>query len=501
VLPSVPSPSLLPLSGASSRLHLGALLLSGGPAGHLSPVVLAGLVRFADFSVALVSGLAMAALYHGAPDVVVDLLYGTMIVLASLSMILVLDLLGLYTPQALAAVHRSLPRLMLGWVAAFAVVGVSVFFLKAGDELSRGWLALWLVAGAASLVAERAGVSLIVRHLAKSGRLARRAVIYGTGPLTDDLIRKLEADRGANVRIVGVFDDRSKTRGHVPSERYPRLGTLDDLISVSRALSVDLVIVALPLAGELRLYDVANRISELPADIRLPAQATQIQLARRLYSHVGPVAMIDLHDRPIADWGHVAKWMFDKTIGFLALVLLAPVMLAVAVAIKLDSPGPVLFRQRRYGFNNELIEILKFRSMHVALCDANADRLVTKGDPRVTRVGRFIRKTSLDELPQLLNVMTGDLSLVGPRPHAVAAKAEDRLYNEVVARYFARHKVKPGITGWAQISGWRGETDTREKIEKRVAHDLYYIENWSVFFDLYILAMTPLALLKSENAY
>jgi lipopolysaccharide/colanic/teichoic acid biosynthesis glycosyltransferase len=176
-------------------------------------------------------------------------------------------------------------------------------------------------------------------------------------------------------------------------------------------------------------------------------------------------------------------------------------MLGVALAVRLESPGPVIFRQRRYGFNNELIEVFKFRSMHTNLTDTNAAKLVTKGDPRVTRVGRIIRKTSLDELPQLFNVLTGQLSLVGPRPHATQAKAAEALYEQVVDGYFARHKVKPGITGWAQVNGWRGETDTREKIEQRVKHDLEYIDQWSLGLDLLILAKTPLALLKSENAY
>jgi exopolysaccharide biosynthesis polyprenyl glycosylphosphotransferase len=212
--------------------------------------------------------------------------------------------------------------------------------------------------------------------------------------------------------------------------------------------------------------------------------------------------VLDVVDKPIADWDLVLKWLFDKVVGVAMLVLLSPVFLATAIAVKLDSRGPVLFRQKRYGFNNELIEVFKFRSMHVDQCDAAAMKLVTKGDPRVTRVGRFIRKTSIDELPQLLNVvLKGDLSLVGPRPHALQAKAENRLYDQVVDGYFARHKVKPGITGWAQVNGWRGETDTEEKIQRRVEHDLYYIENWSVFFDLYILAVTPFALLKSDNAY
>jgi exopolysaccharide biosynthesis polyprenyl glycosylphosphotransferase len=196
------------------------------------------------------------------------------------------------------------------------------------------------------------------------------------------------------------------------------------------------------------------------------------------------------------------KWLFDKIIGSLMLLLALPVMAIIAIAIKLDSRGPVLFKQKRYGFNNDLIEVYKFRSMYADTADMTADRLVSKDDPRVTRVGRIIRKASLDELPQLFNVVfKSNLSLVGPRPHAINAKAEARLYDEAVDGYFARHRVKPGITGWAQINGWRGETDTHEKIQKRVEHDLYYIENWSVLLDLFILAQTPLALLKTENAY
>jgi lipopolysaccharide/colanic/teichoic acid biosynthesis glycosyltransferase len=177
-------------------------------------------------------------------------------------------------------------------------------------------------------------------------------------------------------------------------------------------------------------------------------------------------------------------------------------MLAVAIAVKLDSSGPVLFRQRRYGFNNEPIDVLKFRSLYHNQADVHAQKLVTRDDPRVTLVGRVIRKTSLDELPQLFNVVfAGNLSLVGPRPHALNAKAEQRLYEEVVDGYFARHRVKPGITGWAQINGWRGDTDTHEKILRRIEHDLYYIENWSLLFDIYVVLRTPFALLRAENAY
>ncbi|MEQ1719131.1 MAG: exopolysaccharide biosynthesis polyprenyl glycosylphosphotransferase, partial [Hyphomicrobium sp.] len=315
------------------------------------------------------------------------------------------------------------------------------------------------------------------------------------------LIHQLEADSEQIVRIAGIFDERDDERAPRIVGGYPRLGGLKELISMSRTTRLDLVIVALPMTAEERLSHVVHSLSVLPADIKMPARATSLRFSPRTYSHVGSVAMIDLYDKPIANWGTISKWLFDKIVGLAALVLLAPVMFLVALAVKLDSRGPVLFRQKRYGFNNELIEVFKFRSMYTDRCDAAAAKLVTKNDARVTPVGRIIRKTSLDELPQLFNVLLGDLSLVGPRPHAVQAKAGTQLYDEVVDGYFARHKVKPGITGWAQINGWRGETDTPEKIQKRVEHDLYYIENWSVFLDLYILLKTPGSLLKTENAY
>src|SRR5690606_25375339 len=191
----------------------------------------------------------------------------------------------------------------------------------------------------------------------------------------------------------------------------------------------------------------------------------------------------------------------DVVFSLLGIVLFAPVMLATAVAIKLDSKGPILFKQTRHGFNNEPIDVYKFRSMYVEQCDPSAKNAVTKNDPRVTRVGRFIRKTSIDELPQFFNVLMGHLSLVGPRPHAVAGQTRNLRYHEVVDGYFARRRVKPGVTGWAQVNGWRGEIDNDEKIRIRTEFDLYYIENWSLWLDLKILFLTPIRLLNSENAY
>jgi Undecaprenyl-phosphate glucose phosphotransferase len=467
----------------------------------VSMVVIRGAVRAFDFGIVVALGLAIALLYVDGPIVVGNAGFLTAVFGTGLATVATFELLQLYSLSALTSIIRQMPRALIGWTGAFALLIAGLFFLKVGHEFSRVWFALWYATGAVALISERLAVGTVVRHWTRQGRLFRRAAIYGGGTITESLISELEVDLDSDVRIMGVFDDRGDDRVDRIISGYPRLGGLNQLVEFARRTRLDVVIIALPITAERRLSQVARLLSILPAEVKIPAHSTELRFTRDTYSHVGNVAMIDLLEKPIADWGGVAKWAFDKVVGLLALLLLAPVMLAVAIAIRLDSPGRVLFRQKRHGFNNELIEIFKFRSMYVDRCDANAVNLVTKQDSRVTRVGRFIRKTSLDELPQLFNVINGSLSLVGPRPHALQAKAAGRLYAAVVDGYFGRHKVKPGITGWAQIHGWRGETDTPEKIQKRVEHDIYYIENWSLLLDVYILFKTPFALLKSDNAY
>jgi Undecaprenyl-phosphate glucose phosphotransferase len=467
----------------------------------VSPAVLGLMVKALEALLVLATGLAIARSYVYAQDIENSPIYAVAMTSAAALTVTVFQLFGLYKPLALTSPLRHLPRLVVGWAVALGLLVMVVFFLKAGPELSRVWLALWFAIGGAALVTDRLVLALVTRHWVKQGRLTRRAAIYGGGEAAEQLIARLEADAESDIRICGVFDDRGEGRTGRLVAGYPNLGGMTELLAFGRKTRVDLVILTMPLAAEERVNQILNSVAVLPVDIRLAATNSKLRFCNRAYSFIGSVPMIDLADKPLDDWGTVAKWLFDKVVGAIALFLLMPVLAAIAIAVKLDSRGPVLFRQKRYGFNNELIEVYKFRSMFTDMTDAAADRLVSRDDPRVTRVGRFIRKTSLDELPQLFNVMNGSLSLVGPRPHALQAKAADRLYDEVVDGYFARHKVKPGITGWAQINGWRGETDTAEKIEKRVEFDLYYINNWSVFLDLYILAKTPFALLSTRNAY
>ncbi len=468
----------------------------------LSPVLIEGLVRLADVLVIVgVGGLIFAFYVAGKVDYALP--YQITVPLMAVGALGVFQALHLYHVGALRNFIGMVVRVSAGWTVMFLLALAAFFFLKISDQVSRVWLASFYAVGLVLLLGERLAVSLIVLRLTRMGRLERRTAVVGGGPAGEELIRALEAQRDTGLRICGVFDDRNDDRSPDLVAGYPKLGTIDDLVEFARRTKLDLVIFTLPISAEARLLAMLRKLWVLPIDIRLSAHMSKLRFRPRSYSYIGAVPVLDVFDRPIADWDIVVKWVFDKIVGTLALIALSPLMIATAIAVKLDSRGPILFRQKRYGFNNEMIEVLKFRSLYHEMSDFKAAKQVTRDDPRVTRVGRFIRKTSIDELPQLLNVVfKGNLSLVGPRPHAVHATMQNRAYEQVVDGYFARHKVKPGITGWAQVHGWRGETDTEDKIQRRVEHDLYYIENWSVLLDLYILIKTPFSLMtKNENAY
>ena len=468
-----------------------------------SPIVVAGVVRLVEFGLIALIGITTYFGYvYPVYGHIFDWYYiATAFAVASVA-IVAFQAADIYQVNSFRDPVSQCARLTVAWSVVFLLVVALAFFAKLGGMYSRLWLASYFGIGLFTLYGVRLALVATVRRWTREGRLDRRAVVVGGGEPGEALVTALAGQADSDVRLVGVFDDRGDERAPTACAGLHKLGSVDDLVEFARRTRVDLVIFSLPISAEGRILQMLKKLWVLPVDIRLSAHTNKLRFRPRSYSYIGSVPVLDVFDRPIADWDVVMKWLFDKAVGGLALIAALPVMAAVAIAIKLDSRGPVLFRQKRYGFNNELIEVYKFRSMYAEATDATAARLVTKGDPRVTRVGRFIRKTSLDELPQLFNVvLKGNLSLVGPRPHAVHAKAVDRLYDEAVDGYFARHRVKPGITGWAQINGWRGETDNDEKIKRRVEHDLYYIENWSVLFDLYILAMTPFALIKTENAY
>jgi Undecaprenyl-phosphate glucose phosphotransferase len=466
-----------------------------------SPIVVSGVVRAIEFTLIILIGGTLYFGYVG-PDAGPVGAYATAMLTVAACGVLAFQATELYDIHAFRRPINQMAKLVAAWSMVFLLGLAVTFFGKLGGDFSRVWFASFFGFGLIGLMGSRLVLYTIVRRWMRQGRLTRRTVVVGGGETGEDLIRVLRTQPDSDVRVIGVFDDRNDDRSPDSCGGLKKLGTVDDFIEFSRRTRVDLVVFSLPISAENRILQMLKKLWVLPVDIRLSAHSNKLRFRPRSYSYIGSVPVIDIFDRPIADWDVVMKWLFDKIVGGLAMLAAAPVMAIIAIAIKLDSRGPVLFKQKRYGFNNDLIEVYKFRSMYVEATDATASKLVTKDDPRVTRIGRFMRKASLDELPQLFNVVfKGNLSLVGPRPHAVNAKAEARLYDEAVDGYYARHRVKPGVTGWAQINGWRGETDTQEKIQKRVEYDLYYIENWSVLFDLYIVAMTPFALLKTENAY
>jgi len=410
-----------------------------------------------------------------------------------------LRLTGAYRFRHFADLGAAIGRAMLGWLLTLGTLFIAAFFFEPIAATKGPWIALWFALGAVLIVASRVALNQRVKTWHRAGRLGELVAVVGCGPMAQRLLRGLNAAAGSP-RILGVYDDGAaslprRCMGHAI------LGSVDDLTRDVRRYGIDTVIVALPPAAEHQLVETLNKLTVVPVDVRLCPGEFALRLGAVETSYIGGHTFINVIDRPLRDWRWIAKSVEDRILGVLILALISPVMLAIALLIRLDSRGPVLFRQKRYGFNNELIEVLKFRTMYQDRCDSAAEQLTQRNDPRITRVGAFLRRTSLDELPQFLNVVRGEMSIVGPRPHAPAAKAGRLLYQEAVRHYDSRHRVKPGITGWAQINGWRGETNTLEQIRKRVEHDLYYIEHWSIVLDLRIIARTVVGGFTGRNAF
>jgi len=392
-------------------------------------------------------------------------------------------------------------RTAAAWTATLALLIVLIFLTKTSLLISRGWLIVWWATSLGGLLLARFVVKHMIEVWQQSGSLRRQVAIVGATDHAARVINWLRNEQGTEVSLVGVFDDRS---ARAPSEvaGVPVLGTTDSLVTFARENSVDQVIIALPSAAETRVMQTIGKLRQLPSEIDLSLDLAGSALMA-VASRKNPASLPLLHiiDRPLNDWQCVWKSLEDRILASLILVLVSPLMFMIAVSIALETRGPVIFRQRRHGFNSRHITVYKFRTMHHGMSDPSGDRQTVKGDPRITRVGRFLRRRNLDELPQFINVLQGRLSVVGPRPHVPAMKAANRLYHEAVDQYALRHRVKPGITGWAQVNGLRGETDTMEKATRRVEFDLHYIDNWSLWLDFKIIILTVLRGFRDPNAY
>jgi Undecaprenyl-phosphate glucose phosphotransferase len=458
------------------------------------------LVRVLEFVVLAASGYLLIALSA-------DTLGGTLedhsrvVLFGSVAFAVFAESLGAYDIDAQFSVRKGWNRVVVAWMMAALFLVTMGYLLKESEQVSRAWALSWLVAGTLVLCIARAGGVIGIRRLKNRGTFNERVAIFGTGEQGLRFARYVQTHDRLTMSLIGMFDDRTPERMPTDVSGVPVLGNLTTLITMIRDGLIDQVVVALPWAAERRLQDVVSRLALTPVKVRLAPDLASFTFARRPVVILGDMPVMTLFDRPITGMSAVLKTIEDKLLTVIILLLIWPVLLAVAIAIRLDSPGPILFRQPREGFNNSTFLCFKFRSMYHNQLEYRNVNQATKGDPRVTRVGRFLRKSSLDELPQLFNVLFGDMSLVGPRPHAPSTRAGGRLFTEVVQSYAARHKVKPGITGWAQVCGWRGETDTEDKLVRRFEHDLYYIENWSIWLDFYILIRTVGAVLLPKNAF
>jgi Undecaprenyl-phosphate glucose phosphotransferase len=408
-----------------------------------------------------------------------------------------LSLAGLYVFDRLGSLVNQVGRIGVGW-GSVALALVSIAYLtKTSDQFSRFWSLAWLFSTFAGLILVRLFLALQLAHWRYLGHLTADVAIVGTGESAQHLLRRLRGRDSIGTRVIGVFTADADERTRMV-EGLPVLGSVDDLIALTRTTKVDSIVVALPWKPAEQLRQALSKLQTVAVDVRLMPETFELDLPPRGYAALAGMSLLNVYIRPLPGWSLLVKTLEDKVLGFLLLLCASPIMALVALAIRLDSPGPALFRQKRYGFNNDEFTVFKFRTMYLENGDSEDVPQAQRGDPRVTRVGRFLRRTSIDELPQLFNVLRGDMSLVGPRPHAVA---HNEHYSQMIDGYLARHRVKPGITGWAQINGLRGATDTPEMMRERVAYDLHYIDNWSLMFDLRILIHTVLFSMVDRNAY
>jgi putative colanic acid biosynthesis UDP-glucose lipid carrier transferase len=451
------------------------------------------LIRIADL-IAIVLGLIGPAVLHDqrwtpAHRVAAIVAVGTYLLVAEFN--------GFYRQPARTSGAKEFWAIVSTWSVTLAGLMALAFITKTTAEFSRIVIAVWAVAVPLSIGTWRLLLRQILRSLRLRGIQTQTVAIAGATSVAHRLVAAIQADPTLGLVVRGVYDDRSRPRRNQDIEQIaPFIGSLDDLVRDAKEGRVDAVYIALPMRAEARAAELIRRLTDTTATVGFVPDFFVFDLLHAHWSSLGDVPVLNVFDTPFKGIEGWLKRAEDVILGLCALAVAAPLMIVIAIAVRLSSPGPVIFRQRRYGLSGREIHILKFRTMTVCE-DGHHVQQAQVNDSRITPLGVFLRRTSLDELPQLLNVVGGSMSLVGPRPHAVA---HNEIYRRRIQGYMLRHKVKPGITGWAQVNGWRGETDTIAKMEKRVEHDLHYIRNWSIWLDIAILFSTVFGKRTRDNA-
>lgn len=447
--------------------------------------LLGGLLGFSDAALIAVSASVAHLVRHGWSAVPPEVVSAT--VLAMLLTVNALSIAGAYSSRAMDPLPQQVARVTRCWSAV--VVGLLLLFYvtKTSESYSRAWAISWYLIGLALLCLARLAATAQIARWRANGQLARTVAIVDVSGCGEAIGRRLRRSLADEARLVGVFRGGGET------------DEVAELLALSRLFRVDEILVIVPARTDADISGLLRRLGMIPANVRLcpllpDLASTPIREARLLFD----LPALTIHRKPLSGWSTVVKRTEDIVIGGTALVILAPLLLLIALAICVETEGPALFRQKRQGFNHNVFVCFKFRSMVHREQPETDVKQATRNDKRITRVGKFLRRTSLDELPQLLNVLRGEMSLVGPRPHALA---HNQIYGGLIDDYIGRHRIQPGITGWAQINGLRGETDTLEKMQRRVEYDLAYIDSWSVLFDLRIMALTVLTLPFHREAY
>lgn len=456
------------------------------------------IVQATDFILVIAASMIAAVVYLGyILEGSFDLQrYGAAGILGATAVTALLRRDGYYDFPSLLSTKGAVRSVVTNW--AGVVVGLIAFgyALKAAEGYSRIWLISWGILSAGALIASRATAAWVLKRDVARGESAflRRIAIVGSNE-TAEAFAALTSDSNEAVKIVGTF--AADARSAEAMRGFDLTGDLEALARLARSGQIDDIVIAQPTASAADIDALVNRLSILPVTISICPQYHWLRHAGGEVSRIGRAPVLNLYRRPLEGWGSLLKALEDRILGSLLLLAVSPLLLLIAFAVMLQGKGPIFFSQQRHGFNHSVFRIYKFRTMTVAEDGARVVQ-ATANDSRITPVGRFLRRYSLDELPQLLNVVKGDMSLVGPRPHALA---HNHQYAQTIENYSGRHKVKPGITGWAQVNGFRGETSETERMADRVRYDLEYIDNWSLWFDIKILAMTIFAVLSPKNAH
>lgn len=440
------------------------------------------LVQFFDFLAICLGGWLAYQFRFAPPDDWVNIREQERILVVSVAVLATLLFSKVYRLWPGGALAAMVGRVTLGWLMAWLATVLFLTFSRSADSYSRTWLITWLLFTIGTLWAGRVVTFLLMAQMRRAGYHHKRLLLLGDTDLMSTVHKRVDRATWSGYDIVGEIS----------------LSDCNNLKHLDETLRPDEIWIGLRMSDHHKLDCIMTSLAQSVANIRILPDLMMYQMLNHGVSVTLGIPMVDVSVSPMFGGRMVAKAVLDYVAATLILILISPLLLIIAVAIKLTSKGPVLFKQKRHGWNSEEITVYKFRSMYEHQEPAGAVTQATKEDSRITPIGRFLRKTSLDELPQFINVLQGRMSVVGPRPHALA---HNNAYIQLIPYYGLRHKVKPGITGWAQICGFRGETDTLDKMEARIKHDLFYLENWSLWLDIKIIFLTPLATIQNKNVY